>query len=98
MLSHGNLEHALEVADFITNNIKPYKTANLQLAFIYGWLHDIGNADEYQPCKTGDREFKLTPSAYLHGHKLNGLHLVIRSKLNMCLYIQRRPLIICGTY
>ena len=77
---NGNLEHTLEVADFITNSIQQYKTANLQLALIYGWLHDIGKADEYQPCKTGDREFKLTPSAYLHGHKLNGLHLVIKAQ------------------
>jgi 3'-5' exoribonuclease len=77
---NGNLEHTLEVADLIANSMKPYKTANLQLALIYGWLHDIGKADEYQPCKTGDREFKLTPSAYLHGHKLNGLHLVIKAQ------------------
>ena len=77
---NGNLEHTLEVADFITNGIQQYKTANLQLALIYGWLHDIGKADEYQPCKTGDREFKLTPSAYLHGHKLNGLHLVVKAQ------------------
>ena len=77
---NGNLEHALEVADYITNRIRQYKTANLQLVLIYGWLHEIGKADEYQPCKTGDREFKLTPSAYFHGHKLNGLHLVIKAQ------------------
>ena len=77
---NGNLEHTLEVADYITSSIKHYKTADLQLALIYGWLHDVGKADEYQPCKTGDREFKLTPSAYLHGHKLNGLHLVIKAQ------------------
>ena len=68
------------MVNFISNNIARYQTANLELALIYGWLHDIGKADEYQPCKTGDREFKLTPSAYLHGHKLNGLHLVIKAQ------------------
>jgi 3'-5' exoribonuclease len=77
---NGNLEHTLEVVNFISDNIAKYQTANLQLALIYGWLHDIGKADEYQPCKTEDREFKLTPSAYLHGHKLNGLHLVIKAQ------------------
>ncbi len=77
---NGNLEHTLEVVNFISDNIARYQTANLQLALIYGWLHDIGKADEYQACKTGDREFKLTPSAYLHGHKLNGLHLVIKAQ------------------
>ena len=77
---NGNLEHTLEVVGFIADNIARYPTANLELALIYGWLHDIGKADEYQPCKTEDREFKLTPSAYLHGHKLNGLHLVIKAQ------------------
>ena len=77
---NGNLEHTLEVVNFISDNINRYQTANLQLALIYGWLHDIGKADEYQPCKTGDREFKSTPTAYFHGHKLNGLHLVIKSQ------------------
>lgn len=77
---NGNLEHTLEVVNFISDNITRYQTANLELALIYGWLHDIGKADEYQPCKTGDREFKLTPSAYLHGHKLNGLHLVVKAQ------------------
>lgn len=77
---NGNLEHTLEVVGFVSDNIARYQTANLELALIYGWLHDIGKADEYQSCNTGDREFKLTPSAYLHGHKLNGLHLVIKAQ------------------
>lgn len=68
------------MVSFIADNIARYPTANLELALIYGWLHDVGKADEYQPCKAGDREFKLTPSAYLHGHKLNGLHLVIKAQ------------------
>jgi hypothetical protein len=68
------------VANFISDNITRYQAANLQLALIYGWLHDIGKADEYRPCKTDGREFKLTPSAYLHGHQLNGLHLVIKAQ------------------
>jgi 3'-5' exoribonuclease len=76
---NGNLEHTLEVISFITDNIHRFPTANLQLALIYGWLHDIGKADEYQSCSTPDKQYKLTPNAYLHGHKLNGLYLIIRA-------------------
>jgi len=76
---NGNLEHTLEVISFIADNIERFSTANLQLALIYGWLHDIGKADEYQSCSTPDKQYKLTANAYLHGHKLNGLYLTIRA-------------------
>jgi len=77
---NGNLEHTLEVVDYVVDNITRYPTANLQLALIYGWTHDLGKADEYQECKAGDREFKLTPTAYLHGHKMNSLFLVTKAQ------------------
>ena len=86
---NGNLEHTLEVVSFISDNIKRYPTADLQLALIYGWCHDIGKANEYQKIDmAGDRQYKLTAEAYLHGHKMNGLHYVVQARSR---YVQSYP-------
>jgi 3'-5' exoribonuclease len=78
---NGNLEHTLEVVFNVAQNIGRYKSANLQLALIFSWLHDIGKIYEYaSTVKSTVQPYKLTSDAYFHGHKMNGLNLVIKTQ------------------
>ena len=78
---NGNLEHTLEVVFDIAQNLPRYPSANLQLALIFAWLHDIGKVSEYAPDSADpSKPYKLTSDAYFHGHKMNGLNLVIKAQ------------------
>ena len=63
---NGNLEHTLEVVNFVVDNIHRSTTANLQLAMSYAWLHDIGKANEYQKTMVKDRPYKLTVHVWVN--------------------------------
>jgi 3'-5' exoribonuclease len=77
---NGNLEHTLEVVFNIASNIHRYKTANLQLALIFGWLHDMGKVGEYKDTGDVEKPYKLTPSGCFHGHKMNGLNTLVKAQ------------------
>ena len=75
---NGNLEHTLEVVHIVIDTIKHYKTANLELAMMFAWLHDIGKADEYRIAS--ESAYKLSQEGYFHGHKMNGLNMVVKAQ------------------
>jgi len=77
---NGNLEHTLEVIEIATGNCVHTEKANLQLALIFAWLHDIGKAEEYQPNKSPDKKFKLTSTGYLHGHQMTGFYKLLEAR------------------
>ena len=45
---------------------------------MFAWLHDIGKIYEYQIAS--EQAYKLTQQGYFHGHKMNGLHLVVKAQ------------------
>ena len=80
--TNGNLEHTLEVVFDIAQNIHRYKSANLQLALAFGWLHDIGKVSEYVTDSAElNKSYKLTSDGFFHGHKMNGLNLIVKAQL-----------------
>ena len=77
---NGNLEHTLEVIEIAAGNCDHTEKANLQLALIFAWLHDIGKAEEYQTNKSPDKKFKLTSTGYLHGHQMTGFYKLLEAR------------------
>ena len=81
---NGNIEHTLEVVFNVAQNMKRYPSANEQLTLVFAWLHDVGKADEYNPTFDSEdpsKSYKLTSDGFFHGHKMNGLNLIVKAQL-----------------
>ena len=78
---NGNLQHTLEVVFDVAQNIHRYPSANEQLSLAFAWLHDIGKIYEYASDSTEpSKPYKLTPEGFFHGHKMNGLNLIVKAQ------------------
>ena len=65
---HGNLYHAVDVAQLMQQFCQSKALANEGLGILTGLLHDAGKADEYRLNPNG--EWKLTDRGKLLGHKI----------------------------
>jgi 3'-5' exoribonuclease len=90
-ITHGNLQHTIEVVQTIKSLAGQFPLAHVGIAMAAGFLHDAGKAVEYNPWSSG--QWGLTDRGRLLGHRTTILEwIAIATATNRCQIPQQQYL------